>query len=312
MTMNCCRRNLFLVLCCGFWLLTGCSLSLSPLSKRSAAFGNSAALAVKNSSDAYQKVESTRYQAQVATLVLNFDRDGFDASKITPFLTPHDLEVRQTILKGLGDYADQLADVAGGKAFDSLNTQSAALSNSLSTLSKNDELQKLAPASSDSEVKGLATAINVLGRVLIERKRRKELPRIISEMQPVLDQITALLIADIGDRPHDGKAGRGLRAQLWRQYDSLIGAQEDFIANNAKTLTPGDKRTEVAKLPQLFLQQQAADDTFARTETTLRDMDLAHKALLEPEQTGTFKTRLSELVEDGQQVASFYTSLNAH
>ncbi len=290
---------------------TGCSLSLSPLSRRSTGFGNTASIAVRDTAMAYQTVEDTTYQAQVSSLVLNFDRDGFVRKKIKPFLPSQDLQIRLTLLQGLQEYAEQLASTGSEKAFIPLDQQTAGFAQSLSTLSSNDALRKLAPAASDTEIKGFATAVDLLGRVLIERKRRKELPQIIREMQPALEQLSTLLIHDLGTLPQGGHPGSGLRDALWRKYDDLISNQEDFISNGGKQLTPSERAVEIARLPKLVAQQQAADDALARTQTTLRDLVSTHRALLDPDQAGTFKTRLGELVGDGQEIAALYNTVRS-
>ena len=108
--------------------LGGCSLALSPLSKRSAAFGNAASVVIRDSSKAYDSVERVSYNAGVSSLVLDFDKSGFDRNKIKPFLPAKDLQVRQNILRGLRKYADTLAEVAGEKSFTSLDKQATELS----------------------------------------------------------------------------------------------------------------------------------------------------------------------------------------
>ena len=130
-------------------------------------------------------------------------------------------------------------------------------------------------------------------------------------MQPALEQLSTLLIHDLGTPPQDGQPGSGLRDALWRKYDDLISNQEDFISNGGKQFTPSERAVEIGKLPQLVAQQRAADDAFARTQTTLRDLVATHRALRDPNQAGTFKTRLGELVEDGQQIASFYSTVKS-
>lgn len=291
--------------------LTGCSLSLSPLAKRSAAFGGAASHVVRGSSNAYDTVERVTYKASVSSLVLDFDQSGFDRNKITPFLSAQDLQIRLDILRGLRAYAGNLAQIAGEKSFEPLDKQTSALSGALVTLSSNGELQKLAPGVSDSEAKGLGTAVDTLAKVLIERKRRKELPSIIRKMQPVLEQICNLLEQDLGDRPRDSKGGHGLRDQLWNQYDGLIGNQTDYIRDNKGHFTPAERAAEIAKLPQLVAQQQDADAALANTQRGLRDLVETHRALLLPQQSGTFASRYNDLVEDGEQIGQFYNSLNS-
>src|SRR6266852_5155781 len=109
-----------------FFCVTLCGCSLSPLAKRSAAFGNTASLVVRDSSNAYDAVERATYNAGVSSLVLNFDHSGFDRTKIKPFLPAHDLEVRQDVLLGLQAYAGDLARVAGDQAFVPLDEQTSA------------------------------------------------------------------------------------------------------------------------------------------------------------------------------------------
>ena len=290
--------------------LGGCSLALSPLSKRSAAFGNAASVVIRDSSKAYDSVERVSYNAGVSSLILDFDKSGFDRNKIKPFLPAKDLRVRQDILRGLRKYADTLAEVAGEKSFTPLDKQATELSGSLVGLAKNDDLQKLVPGASTDEAKGVATAIDTLAKVLIETKRRRELPGIITKMQPVIEELCNLLDQDLGDKPANGKGGHGLRDQLWNLYDNLIDNQTDYIAKNKGQLSPTEKATEIAKLPKLVAQQQAADAALASTQAALRDLVKTHRALLAPEQSGTFQDRLNELVEDGEQINKFYSGLD--
>jgi len=68
----------FPFLLCVVWVgllvgATGCSLS--PLSKRTASFATVAVAATKDSASAYEVVERSDYDVQVASLVLNFDKD---------------------------------------------------------------------------------------------------------------------------------------------------------------------------------------------------------------------------------------------
>jgi hypothetical protein len=292
-------------------MLVGCSLSLSPLAKKTARFGGAAEIVIKNSSSAYDTVEHATYDAQVSSLVLDFDSSGFDRKKIKPFLPESDLNARKALLSGLQEYADQLASVAGSGAFDPLDQQTVALAGRLDSLSENAEIKKLAPSASESQAKGLATAVNALGKVLIEKKRRRELPSILTKMQPVIEQICGLLDADIGQRPASGVPGHGLRSQLWNEYDNIIGNQTDYISDNKARLSPAEKASEIAKLPRLVRQQADADAALAKTQIALRDLVRAHRALLEAHDTGTFKDRISELVSDGQEIARCYNSLNS-
>jgi hypothetical protein len=286
-----------------------CGCLSSPLAKRSASFGNAASLVIRDSSTAYDAVERTTYNANVSSLVLDFDDSGFDRNKIKPFLSPNDLEARQVVLRGLQSYSEDLAQVAGDQAFAPLDAQAKALSQQIVTLTSNGELKKFAPNVSEDEAKGLATAADTLAKVLIERKRKRELPKIIAKMQPVLERLCNLLDQDLGAKPTNGKGGHGLRDQLWNEYDTLIDNQTDYIQNNKDRLSPAEKTAEIAKLPKLVAQQQSADASLASTQQALRDLVETHRALLLPQQDATFRTRLNVLIQDGQQIGQFYGSL---
>jgi hypothetical protein len=292
--------------------LTGCAFS--PLAKRSAAFGNAASAVVRNTSTGYDTIQRTTIDVGVSSLVLDFDKSGFDRDKIKPCIPEHDLEIRQQVLQGLQKYSDDLADTASDHAFASIDDQSQALSKQLTALSTNADLKKIAPnvTVNDSEAKGLSTAIDTLARVLVERKRRKELPKIIAKMQPVLEQICHLLDEDIGNKPVNGQGGNGLRGQLWDEYDAMIVNQITYIRKSSDKLAPAEKKAEISKLPDLVQQQQAGDAALAATQKALRDLPNTHKALLAPDKSGnTFKERLQVLIADGQQIGNFYSKLQS-
>ena len=117
--------------------LSGCSLS--PLAKRTADFSSAAAATSIDTASAYQIVERAHYDTEVATLVANYDTDGFHPEKIKPFLKPEDQETRTRILNGLTQYAETLAEVSGDQPLADVDKQAAVLGNSLKDLSKSSD-----------------------------------------------------------------------------------------------------------------------------------------------------------------------------
>ncbi len=287
-------------------LLAGCAHS--PLSRNAARFGSTAAVVLRQSSDAYSTVERITYQQQVSTLVLDFDRKGFDRKKIHSFLPPADLDARKTVLAGLQTYADSLVAVTSDSALTPVDTASQALSDQLKTLSSSPALQTIAPGDHTTLVLSASTAVDLLGKALIERRRRRDLPRILHEMQPVLDALCPLLQHDIGAPPSTPGGGHGLRDQLWNQYDNLIDNQTDFIGAN-KSLPPAERAAQIARLPALVREQAAADAALAATQSALHDLAETHRDLLRPQQPETFLNRVRQLTADGEQIATFYNTL---
>jgi len=294
-------------LCCCL-LTAGCGVS--PLATRVSAFGAAASLIAKDSSASYDTVERTVYNAEVSSLVLDFDTKGFDPAGIKPFLSGEDLAARHSMLDALQHYATFLQDVGGNAPLDAVNTATAELGQRLHSLSTNSALAKL--KANDDEVKGLTTAIDAAGQLLVERKHQKALPPIVTAMQGVIDRICALLDADLGSAPNaEGIGGRGLRLQLWTEYDRLIVNQKTWLDRNKTTLPPQEKADGIAKLPALVKEQRAADDTLVATQNALKDLAKTHRALLTEHKRGTsFFTYVAEMKDDAERIAGFYNSLN--
>lgn len=293
------------------WLLLAGACSVSLISRKVAIFSPMAVTVTQQVSNAFDTVERSYYDAQVSTLVLNYDTHGFHPEVIKPFLTGEDLKVRQTLLQSLQVYAQTLADVAGNKPIETLEDQARSFGDSLNGFAKNDTLKKFAPTISDDEINIATTAVATLGRWLIDRKRSKELPKIIADMSAPITQIANLLIEDIGMAPDsEGHGGRGLRNQLWIQYDKLLENQDGFILHNKNNMSVAERKQEIEKLPKLVIEQRDADRTLAATQDALRRMAAAHAAILVGDKSGaSFQTRIAELIEEGKQVQSFYSSL---
>lgn len=294
----------------GLSLLSG-GCAVSPLANRASAFGAAASLISKDASSAYDTVETTAYNAQVSSLVLDFDAKGFDPDKIKPFLSGDDLQARLVLLSALQRYATLLQDVAGTGPVDQLNTEVNGFGQQLKSLTANPALKKIAVDVNDSEIKGLTTAMDVVGQLLIERKRQKDLPPILVDMQVVIDRICAVLSADLGKPPDsNGIGGRGLRNQLWIEYDQLIENQKVYITSNKASLTAQEKAGEIAKLPALVKEQRSADAAFNATQTALGDLAKTHRALLtDPKKNMSFAGDIAEMQDDARRIADFYNSL---
>ena len=283
--------------------LTGCSLS--PLSKRTAAFSTAAVASTQNTASAYQIVEQSYYDAQAASLVDNFDKNGFHPEQLQPFLPAKDMEARTRVIDGLRQYAETLAEVSGDQPLKDLDTQATALGKSLQAMSKNNDIQSLHISTTDTNL--ATTAVDALGKVLIERRRSKELPAILKEMRDPIIQICTLLEADIGSPEKSG-----LRNQLKNDYDTLERKQEQYIYKNADKMTAEEKRTEIERLPKMEAARIKADQALAATQAALAQLAKTHTALVDSAQiknSPAFKTLLSELVDDGQQLHSFYQNL---
>lgn len=284
-------------------LLTGCSLS--PLSERATAFSTAATAATLKVNDAYQLVEQSYTDAQMADLVNHFDTKGFNPSQIRSFMPNDAMHARTQMIAGLQQYATLLAEVGGNQPVDAVDQQSEALGKSLQALSASTGLSAVAK-SANTEIGLAATAVDALGRVLIERKTAKELPNILTQMQKPVDQICQLLEDDIGT-----PEGGGLRNQLKIDYDSIIAEQRTYIYANEAKMAPDERRSEIEKLPQLVRTELQDDATLAQTASALKALAATNDALVttkNSKQAPAFRALLSQLVTEGQQIGSFYNS----
>ena len=211
-------------------LISGCSIS--PLSQRATSFSTAATAATLKVQNAYQLIEQSYTDAQMASLVNNFDAKGFNPSQIQSFMPSAAMQARTQIIAGLRQYATVLAEVSGNQSVTALDMQSEALGKSLQGLSTSTGLSSVAK-NANMDVGIASTAVDALGRMLIEHKAAKELSRILTQMQKPIDQICHLLEDDIGT-----PEGGGLRNQLKIDYDGLIAEQRTYIYANEAKMTP--------------------------------------------------------------------------
>ena len=293
----------------GLASFSGCSIS--PMSKRTAAFSTAAVATTQKTTQAYQLVEKSYHDSQVAALVDGFDQDGFHPEQMQPFISAGDMKVRTVVLEGLTKYAETLALVSSDQPMTTLDTQAAAFGKSLQALSKNGEIKPLAKSAniSDTELNVVTTAVDALGRALIENRRRKELPEILRQMKEPVNQICELLEKDIGDPEKSG-----LRNELKNNYQTLVRKQEQFIRHNEHQMSSQEKRLEIQRLPQLVSEAKTADESLAATQKALEHLAKTHTALVESgnaKDSPGFRILLAELIDSGQQLADFYQKLPA-
>jgi hypothetical protein len=278
--------------------------------KKASDFATAATAAAKDATNAYQLVEQEHYNAEVERLVADFGTAGFDLNSIQPFMPPDDMDARTKLIKGLSEYAEALAAVAGDKPLTDMDTQAEAVGKSLTDLSKSDALASMVKKDKigATDLNLVTTAVDALGRAIINHKRNSELPALLKEAKGPIATVCTLLQDDIGD-PEKG----GLRNQLKNDYLSDIQKQEKFI-KDSPTLSPTDRQAAIKALATLAKASKDGDKTLAATQKELADLAKTNAALAETDpkkDSPAFKTMLSELVDDGQQLRGFYEKLPA-
>ena len=280
--------------------------------KRIAAFSAATSVAATSTAGAFEAVERSYYQTQVAALTVNYDTSGFDPKSIRPFLSVDDLEVRSKVLKGLQMYAEKLADIMSDRQLTEFDSQTKAFGQSLVDMKSSTALTAIAARVPDTDLKVFTAAVDSLGRWFIESKRQKEIPKIVSGMQKPVQEICTFFIADIGQPPGpNGRTGRGLRDQLWRQFEQKMMLQDAFIQKNKDKLDPRTKAEEIAKLPALLTERVRMDGTLRATQSALAKLAETPNQLAAAfdKSSPTLDELIRELMSEGQRVKGFYEKL---
>lgn len=300
-------------------LLTGC---VKQIRTTVPAFAQAVELTSTNVQGAFESVNSTYGDAQSLSFAVTYNGKVDPSTISSGWLTAEDMNVRLQILQGLKQYASELSSLTGSNDSDSLNAASTAVGNSLTSLSKSAQFQKMTSQLPSSFASEAATAVNALGNWLIELKLAKNLPPLIEKMDPNIQSICKLLIADIGSvntDPAKPPEGSGLRLVLWDQYNSIILSQNQYIMHNqcdgakapVNCFSPNVRFAEIQKLPALVKQRNVADLTLRQVAVTVKQLATAHTELVKAAQTKQNLTAdLGDLLVEAQRLDKYYNSLS--
>ena len=275
-------------------------------------FGTAAATVVQQSRGAYTLVNDTVLQEEILSLSAKAGPLNSDPAKAFPlFVTQEDLNIRNALLDGLQAYATALGNLTG-KTTSDLDSETTKLASSLTELSKNDRLEhsfREVKSVSKEETNAAAAGLEAIGKLLIAKRIAADLPAILKKNQPHIEALATLLIREIGDVPTSDDPGR-LRGKLWRTYDSLLQAQVKAV--DGSPAGSDEKQHRVAKLADLVAAQRNADAALAGTQSALKKLVAAHRALLQV-QTGSagFKTEVAALLAQAKETQDFYAKLPA-
>ncbi len=164
----------------------------------------------------------------------------------------------------------------------------------------------------EGDIKVFTTAVNAIGRWFIEYKRQKGVKESVKKMQPFVDKICALLAEDIGSSPADsGVQSKGLRDQLWRDYDGIIDRQCNFIEHGKGKLDPIQMRSELKVMLALEVEQKQADATLKAIQRSLDTLRETHNKLEEcfDKNTVEIDSLISDLITEGKRIKEFYDTL---
>jgi hypothetical protein len=295
-----------IVIFAGFTL---CSCVANRVHSAVPAFAQAVNLTTTNTHAAFQLVEQKYEEAEALALVVDYDLAGFNPENVKPWLTAEDVDARTKLLKALQQYAAQLESVSGSEQLQKMDEASKEFGKSLTDLSKSKPLESIALKGSIAP-SAAATAVDAIGRWLMDNKRNKELPSLIEQMQDPVQKTCMLLTEDIGSRTSSG-TGKGLRDELWLKFSDLLKSQDAYIQHNKDKFSPAEKLNEVQKLPTLVRQRQQADQMLAQTSASLQQLVQANADLLKAVRSKQdLRANIDALYEEAERINDFYHSLN--
>jgi hypothetical protein len=285
------------------------------------AFAQAVELTTTNVQAAFDTVNDKYADAQTIHFAVTYNGQVNPSSISTDWLQPGSMKVREQLLDGLKQYASKLSSLTGTNDVASLNQASTAVGTSLKALANAPEFKTFASTLPADISDQATTAVNALGNSLIELKLKKDLPAIIENMDPTIQEICSMLSADIGTLSGDPAKpeGSGLRLVLWDQYNQIIVSQNEYILHNEcnkeeapiNCFSPDARFAEIEKLPTLVKQQNAADMTLVQVQVTVKQLAQAHAELVKAAQTKQNLTAdLGDLLAEAQRLNAYYTSLS--
>ncbi len=292
-------------------MTTGCTVTLTPLAKHTAAFSKATASIVDSSEDAYRSAIKLHHEEQVAKAVSAYNNDPNWSPYTalgTPLLTPEQLDARIKVLDALKVYAQSLVELTNAKKqYAPVGLAAAAAGTNLQTLSTaaTPYLQKLFPgmsAMSTTEANGVSTAIAGIVGLLINDEVKKSLKKTTQDMNPNVKALCGLLDSDV----------KILRRQANVDYQTLLTDDNQLLTHNQ--IDPVLRRNEVGKLMELADRQQANDALLEKLQKALVSLALTHEALAAAAQGNnpeSIKQRAADLVNAGQELGNYYKSLSS-
>jgi hypothetical protein len=296
-----------LVFVAACFLLAGCSLSLTPLAKHTAAFSSATNRVIDSSTSAYRAAIDLHDQEQASAGVLRvLQGDTWDPHDTKPLISPLGMAARLKVLDALKSYAQSLSDLTSSLNSKEIDTDAASTGSGLKELS--DEIVSEGGAakfgfSLDAQgAKIVSTAAKAIGDFLVEKKIKGSVLTVTREMDPHIDALCGLLGDDVDT----------LRKQSKKDYEDLLRQQMLYYRENEKQLAVSERRDEVQKLPAILKNEQSTDALLSGLQVAIRRLALTHHALAAAalgKDTEALNARIADLAAAGEDLGKFYGSL---
>jgi hypothetical protein len=271
---------------------------------------------VDHAADAYRDANELHNLRVDYDAVAAFDAESvYNPRNLEVLLSNKDIGIRLAVLEGFQLYVKSLCAMVSGTNPKELGTASVSLGGQLTSLAntlapsiekaagigKSDGSTTTTVISPETQ-NAITTGLDALGKFLITRKLKAELPSKISAMDPHVQALAALLESDIDV----------LKDQEHRDYDRIINLQTLSIRKNDK-LPFDERRTEIMKLPDIVRKERAAEEKLTALRAAVVTLAETHKQLVADAQAKnpeSLKEKLQDLANAATELGTFYSSLS--
>lgn len=220
------------------------------------------------------------------------------------------LQVRLKLLAQLGDYARALGELVEADFPQDVDTASANLHGALRGLSDTYQEIAQAPAPLTPQHLGLiATAVDALGKAIVESKRRKALREVIVQSDPAVQAAAALIARELGPETEIARFVhenvRNVEGSLKTAYNQRRSdADFDFQGRLELLTTIRAVHERAMASPSFFGAISSSAERLGKAHTALREA-VTRKDFEFADAVGA----ISELVVHARSVKDFYDKI---
>ena len=268
-----------------------------------AAANSEASGAVMN---AFMQVNEAHYAAQGARFLRNFDRKT-DMPEFTRFISQESIDTRARVFEQLALYSAALIDLSGDDKLVAMDDAIGKLGAGLASfqISAGGELSGGTSATVQS-------ALNALGRQLIERRRSIAIKAAAAEADPHVQAICSALLQDMAT----------LMAALRQQNAAFAADQYQYLRTSLAETRAGagqiqlvslnliQKRGEIQRVADLTQRGMYSEDFLYQLTPMIKAMAEAHAALAATYQNGATPRQAAEhFLNEVRRVKALHAAL---
>lgn len=287
----------------GLALISGCATA-PDAGKRIEAFSSATALTTRNLRASIDAVEAAHYEKEIDNAIAADTWRQLSIETVRPLLDEKDVQIRVTVLKGIEAYAEKLSLIMGNAPLDSFDTASKGLGASLTKLNGTAVKEGFSKSGlSEGEIQGLTTAVNGIGRWIIEARRAKSARAAITEMEPNIKAVAAALQKDFA----------WLQRQIIKDYDEALMSQKVALSKAENTLSLSEKRAWIQHLGAFLREGKEASDAMKAAGDAVKQLADTHTQLADAfkKNSPALDESIKSLWDEGQRIGAFYQSLKS-